>query len=72
VTEEPRDLTDEMVAEKWAEIAGLIEVITARIEDPDDFIVQPSSELAADDNATHPYEVSHCARWCLNAGTSLR
>lgn len=68
MTEEPFELTDEMVAAKWAEVADLIEVVTARIENPDDFVVQPSSQLAADDIATSPYHVSHCARWCLNSG----
>ena len=68
VTEEPLELTDELVEAKWAEIAPLIEVVTARIQDPGEFVVQSSSELAEDDNASSPYHVSHCARWCLNAG----
>lgn len=42
--------------------------VVARIQDPDDFIVQTSSELAGDDACSSPYHLSHCARWCLNAG----
>lgn len=57
-----------MVAKKWTEVAEAIEIVTARIQKPDEFVVQSSSELAADDLAAKPYHVSHCARWCLNAG----
>lgn len=66
--EEPFELTDDMVEAKWAEIAPLIEVVSARIQDPGEFSVQASSELAEDDLVSSPYHVSHCARWCLNAG----
>ncbi|MCU1701908.1 MAG: hypothetical protein JWR34_7971 [Mycobacterium sp.] len=65
---EPESLTDEMIEAKWAKIAALIEVMTARIQTPDEFEVQPNSELAADDVASSPYQTSHAARWCLNAG----
>lgn len=65
---EPDPLTDEMVHAKWAEIAPLIEAITTRIQTPDEFAVQPNSDLAADDAATSPHQTSHTARWCLNAG----
>lgn len=68
VTEQSLGLTDEVVAAKWAEVGPLIDAVTARIQDPGEFVVQPSSELAVDDAATSPYHVSHCARWCLNAG----
>jgi hypothetical protein len=68
MTDDATELTDDMVAAKWQEIAPLIELVTARIQDPDDFTVQPGSQLAEDDADSHPYEVSHCARWCLNAG----
>jgi hypothetical protein len=66
VTDEP--ITDEMVEAKWTEIAPLIDVMTRRIQTPSEFAVQPNSELAADDAATNPYQLSHTARWCLNAG----
>jgi hypothetical protein len=62
------ELTDEMVAAKWAEIAPLIDIMISRIQDPNDFALQPNSELAADDAASKPYHVSHAARWCLNSG----
>jgi hypothetical protein len=68
VSEDGVELTDEMVAAMWAEIASQIEAAKARLEDPEDFVVEPSSQLAKDDIATNPYQVSHCARWCLNAG----
>jgi hypothetical protein len=64
----PVELTDEMVAAKWDEIAPLIDVITARIQNPDEFVVAPTSRLAVDDIASSPYQLSHCARWCLTAG----
>jgi hypothetical protein len=65
---EPESLTDEMVEAKWSEVAALIEVMTTRIQTPDEFEVHPNSELAADDVASSPYQTSHAARWCLNAG----
>jgi len=68
MTDEPLELTDEMVAAKWEEFAHAIEVITARIADPNDFVLQPSSQLAEDDALTSPYQMSHCVRWCLNSG----
>jgi hypothetical protein len=61
-------LTDEMVEAKWFEVAALIEVMTTRIQTPDELGLQPKSELAADDIASSPYQTSHAARWCLNAG----
>jgi hypothetical protein len=68
MAEGPLDLTDEMVAAKWGEIAPLIEVMTARIQNLNDFMVQPTSQLSVDDVVSNPYRVSHSARWCLNAG----
>jgi hypothetical protein len=65
---EPESLTEEMVYAKWAEIAEAVEVITTRIQTPDEFAVEANSELAADDAASNPYQISHAARWCLNAG----
>lgn len=63
--EEP---TDEVVAAEWAEMARIIDLTTHRIETPNEFVVEPNSELAADDAASAPYQVSHSARWCLNSG----
>ncbi len=68
MTEEPLELTDEMVTTKWEEFAHAIEVVTARISDPNDFVLQTSSQLAEDDALTSPYQMSHCAKWCLNSG----
>lgn len=65
---ESRGLSDQQVTAKWSEIAHLIEVISTRIEDPNDFTVHPSSDLAEDNAASKPYHLSHCAQWCLNAG----
>ena len=67
MSDEP-ELTDEMVMAKWAQIAPLIDIVVNRIQDPEDFAVQPGSQLAADDADSDPYQVSHCARSCLNAG----
>jgi hypothetical protein len=68
VEEHPVELTDEMVAAKWTEIAPLIDAMIGRIQAPNDFPVKPNSELARDDAVSTPYHVSHSARWCLNAG----
>jgi len=65
---EPDPLTEEEVHAKWAEIAELIEVMTTRVQTPDEFAVHPNSDLAADDAASSPFHTSHAARWCLNAG----
>ena len=65
---EPGLLTDEMVIAKWGEIAEAVEVLTTRIQTPNEFQVEPNSEFAADDSASSPYQISHAAKWCLNAG----
>jgi hypothetical protein len=69
---DPAALTEDMVMDKWAKIAPLIEIMTARIQNPEDpdWAVKPGSELADDDDASNPYQVSHCARACLNAGVN--
>ena len=56
VSEPLSKLTDEMVAAKWTEIAPMIEIVSARVEDPNDFVLQPFSSLAEDDIATSPYQ----------------
>ena len=61
-------LTDAMADAMWAAWLPSIDNVTNRIQDPDDFSVGPGSQLAADDDASDPYQVSHCARACLNAG----
>lgn len=68
MTTGPVKLSEEAVMAKWAEMAPLIDVVMNRIQNPDEFIVEPTSQLAEDDRATNPYQLSHCARWCLNAG----
>jgi hypothetical protein len=68
VGDETQELTDEWAMEQWAKMAPLIETMVQRIQDPADFLVQPGSELAADDADSNPYRVSHCARACLTAG----
>jgi hypothetical protein len=61
-------ITDEMVEAKWARLAPLIDVMSQRIQTPGEFEVHPGSSLARDDVDTSPYQLSHAARWCLNAG----
>jgi hypothetical protein len=68
VTDDASVLTDKIAMDKWAEIAPLIDIMVNRAQDPKDFVVEPGSQLAADDIASHPYRVSHCGRACLNAG----
>ena len=67
---DPAALTEDMVMDKWAKIAPLNEIMTARIQNPEDpdWAVKPGSELADDDAASNPYQVSHCARACLLMG----
>ncbi|WP_280510406.1 hypothetical protein [Nocardia farcinica] len=55
-------MSDEEVAAKWAELAPLIDRMTARIADPNDFHVSPGSTLAADDLRSSPFQVTHGAR----------
>jgi hypothetical protein len=54
---DPESLTDEMVESKWAEMAPLIDLMTTRIQTPDEFAVQPNSQLAADDSVSDPFHV---------------
>ena len=68
VSDETYELTDEWAEQQWARMAPQIESMVHRIQDPAEFVIQPGSELADDDAASHPYQVSHCARACLNAG----
>jgi hypothetical protein len=62
------EIDRETVMAKWAEMAPLIEHMTVRIQTPNEFVVGPGSALAADDSASKPYHVSHCALACLTAG----
>lgn len=62
------ELTDEWAEQQWALMAPQIEAMVHRIQDRAEFVVQLGSELAADDTQSHPYQVSHCVRACLNAG----
>lgn len=51
----------------WAKLAPQIDGLMHRMASPDGFDVDPGSELAADDVASSPYQVSHAARSCLAA-----
>jgi hypothetical protein len=62
------ELTDEWAEQQWAMMLPQIETMMHRIQDGADFVVQPGSQLAADDEASQPYFVSSCAKACLNAG----
>jgi hypothetical protein len=68
MSDETFELTDDWVEEQWALMAPRIETMVHQIQDPAEFVIQPGSELAADDTESHPFRVSHCARACLNAG----
>jgi hypothetical protein len=68
VTDETYELPDEWADQQWATMAPQIEAMVRRTQDPAEFVVPPGSELADDDAASHPYQVSHCAKRCLNAG----
>ncbi|WP_342799866.1 hypothetical protein [Nocardia sp. No.11] len=60
-------MSDEEVAAKWAELAPLIDRVTARIADPNDFQVSAGSTLAADDLRSSPFQVTHGARTSIVA-----
>jgi hypothetical protein len=62
------ELTDEQAETMWGWIVQSIDDVTERVQNPDDFAVEPRTQLAKDDTKSHPYEVSHCVRTCLNAG----
>jgi len=62
------ELTDEWAEQQWATMLPQIETMMHRIQNRADFVVQPGSQLAADDAASQPYTVSYCAKACLNAG----
>jgi hypothetical protein len=62
------ELTDEFAMAQWAQMAPLIDNVVNRTQDPEDFVVEAGSQLAGDDADSDPYQVSHCARACLNAG----
>jgi hypothetical protein len=61
-------INEETIMAKWAEIAPWIEHMSDRIQNPNEFVVGTGSVLAADDSASNPYHVSHCAIACLTAG----
>jgi hypothetical protein len=61
-------LTDEWAEQQWAMMLPEIETMMHRVQNLADFVVQPGSQLAADDAASRPYFVSSCAKACLNAG----
>lgn len=63
----PDDDLSSKVAEKWVEIAPLIDVLMERMGRRDDFPVKPDSALAGDDRASSPYQVSHVVKACLSA-----
>lgn len=67
-TDDGPSLTDEMALSMWAEIVSEIDNVMQRTQDDEDFGVEANSQLAADDADSTPYQVSHCARACLNAG----
>lgn len=55
------------VAEKWDEIAPLVETLLRRVGARDEFPVAPGSALVGDDKAATPYAVSHAVQACLSA-----
>jgi hypothetical protein len=61
-------LDEATIMAKWAEIGPWIDHMACRIQNANEFVVHAGSALALDDGASHPYEVSHCVRSCLNAG----
>ncbi|OZG29728.1 hypothetical protein BH683_007255 [Williamsia sp. 1138] len=62
------EVTEDQVAAKWHEISPLIDRMSERIGDRDDFKVAAGSSLASDDALTNPYQLSHSVRLCMTAG----
>lgn len=62
------ELPEEQVVTRWLEIAPVIDKMTERIQDPNDFPVRPGSSLSGDDKKSSPYCVSHAARMCFVGG----
>lgn len=67
MSDEPR-LTDEMALANWRILGRDVDAVMNRTQDPNDFVVEPGSQLADDDAASYPYWVSSCAQACINAG----
>jgi hypothetical protein len=63
------ELTDEGAVREWFGIAEATEQMIHRAQDKNDFVVEAGSELAEDDVLSDPYQVSHCGRHFINAGT---
>lgn len=61
-------ISEAEIEAKWHEISPLIDRMMERVGTEDEFPVSPGSSLAGDDNASNPYQVSHCIRMCLTAG----
>lgn len=60
------DLADQ-VAEKWVEIAPIIDRLLDRMGRENDFPVLPGSALVGDDRASQPYQLTSAVRACLSA-----
>jgi hypothetical protein len=61
-------VTSEQIQAKWDEMSPLIDKMMERVGTPGEFPVSPKSNLADDDSASDPYQVSHVIRHCLTAG----
>jgi hypothetical protein len=62
------EMTEEMAYEQWVRIAQQIDALVEQTQDKGAFAIEPGSDLAADDDKSHPYRVSHSARGFINAG----
>jgi hypothetical protein len=67
MAESGEGLNSETMRAKWVEMAALIDVLAKRVGDPADFGVDAEGSLAADDAASHPFEVSQAVRHLINA-----
>ena len=61
------DKQDDEIGQKWIAMAAVLDRLAQRVADPDDFPVHPGSSLLGDDEASHPFEVSHAIRHLINA-----
>lgn len=62
-----QSVPDSQVAEKWAQIAPLIDRLVERADRRGEFAPRAESALIGDDKATHPYNTSHAFGQSLSA-----
>jgi len=63
----PGDPSDELISNRWRELAEFAEVLIRRSGTQEEFATKPGSALAGDDRALGGYHLSTAYRMCLTA-----